>query len=204
MGYILITIGLALCGFGIYILMNSKTVEAVETQTVEIQPVQPEEPTQNTEIQPTPYEQGFAFEKFIVELFDTEYFTIEEWRGDKYHKGRYAESNRYPDLKLSLAAYGKKTPFAVECKWRSAFNGTGILWANDKQIAIYNKFAEEQQLDVFVVIGVGGTSDKPEAVYVVPLRALKHAYATEKYLDSFKRKDANGNFFYNPKNKTLR
>jgi hypothetical protein len=43
------------------------------------------------------------------------------WRSDKYSNGRYAESNRYPDLELKQVNLHQEMDFAVECKWRKQF-----------------------------------------------------------------------------------
>ena len=41
---------------------------------------------------------GDDFEKYIVKKFDSAYFKLKEWAGDKYVDGIYAETTAQPDL----------------------------------------------------------------------------------------------------------
>ena len=43
-------------------------------------------------LQDESYAKGLAFEEFIVKRFDTNFFTVKEWRGDKQVDGVYALS----------------------------------------------------------------------------------------------------------------
>ena len=205
MGYILMIAGVVLFGVGAFILLNNKKqpTEAVQAdanlpESTEAIP----EPTPCVQL--SPKEKGLAFENFVVDHFNKEFFTLKTWQGDKYHNGRYAEANRHPDMVVTFALSDRSFTFAVECKWRSEFKDGSLVWATEEQIGIYNKFAEEQKMDVFVAIGVGGESANPSALYIVPLKALKYPRAKEAYLNTFKREVTNAKFYYNTKEKALR
>ena len=203
MGYILLAIGLALCGAGVFILIQNRSVEVIDKQKVAPR-VASETVREVSDAPLTPKEKGLAFEKFIIDMFDKPYFSIKVWQGDKFHDNKYAEANRHPDLVMSLTAFGKKTPFAVECKWRASLSDGGLNWATEEQIAIYNQFAKDEDLSVFVAIGVGGTPDAPASLYIVPLTKLRYPFAKEEYLEKFKCEYVGRKFFYNRKNKALR
>ena len=91
------------------------------------------------------------------------------------------------------------TKFAVECKYRSKWeingNAPQIEWAEEHNIANYLQFSEERKMDVVIIIGIGGTAEKPEEVYAAPLNALKkYTIARKNYLQQFKLTNTKSNF----------
>ena len=89
------------------------------------------------------------------------------------------------------------TKFAVECKYRTDWELNGktpqIEWAEEYNIENYLQFSEERKMDVVIIIGIGGTAEKPDEVYAAPLHALKKfTYARKKYLEQFRLTDPNG------------
>lgn len=213
MGYALVIIGVLLVGVGAWMVKGLKNATIEEpASTNEFVSEQKdidanlddadENGTENglTESE----EKGRAFEEYVVSHFNKKYFTLKEWRGDKYYDGNYAESNRYPDMEYELSLDGKIISFAVECKWRSKFSNEWITWATEEQADIYRKFEKEKDMPVFVVIGVGGSPSEPEQVYAVPLSVLKLNIAKEDYIRDFLREDMEKNFFLDTENMLLR
>ena len=89
------------------------------------------------------------------------------------------------------------TKFAMECKYRTDWElnrkTPQIEWAEEHNIANYLHFSKERKMDVVIIIGIGGTAEKPEEVYAAPLHALKKfTYARKKYLEQFRLTDPNG------------
>lgn len=151
----------------------------------------------------TAKEKGYQFEQFVVNKFDRRYFTLKEWRSDKGIDGRYAESNKNPDLEFEFHLRTVRKTFAVECKWRQNYYRGGVEWAKKGQVARYNAFATKRQIPVFVIIGVGGTPDDPNDIFVVPLKVLKYPHAKAEYLAKWK-KSGNKNFFFNTQTELLK
>ncbi|MDO4801587.1 MAG: hypothetical protein Q4A15_05435 [Prevotellaceae bacterium] len=198
MGYIVIIAGVLICLVGVWMLNSKQGEEVVAKESkVEVE----NEVDKNTEDigannLSENEEKGRAFEAWCVDHFNRKYFQLKEWRGDKIQNGVYAESNRYPDMEWEFNHKGECHEFAIECKYRSEFHNGAIVWADDENIAIYNEFATNRQMDVFVVIGIGGTADKPERVFCVPLSKLKYGRATEEYLKKFEHRNIDDNFYY--------
>lgn len=200
MGYILLAVGLILAFVGIKMIMSTpdQSKEIAEEKTEISEPSVAPSAIDNNE------QKGLDFEKWVIAHFPKQYYTLKEWRGDKYDNGTYAESTRYPDLELELnLKSGIQETFAIECKWRSNFKNDKIEWASEESIKIYNQFASDRGVAVFVVIGIGGEPSTPETVYAVPLRALKYPTVTRDYLEKFRRKDTNKDFFYKAKDNSL-
>lgn len=138
----------------------------------------------------------------MVSRFDKKYWTINEWRSDKYTDGHYAESNKNPDLELTLKARGQQYKIAVECKYRSHFNDEKLKWSYPDQVKRYKAFAKEKGIPTFIIIGVGGTAANPELVYIVPIQNMPGDEVTSKFLLKYRRKTVGKNFYYDgPSNK---
>ncbi len=232
MGYVLVIIGVLLVGVGAWMVFNSNiainekkyakneqvaeqksTIEKIDTFATNesmsklqrgvgklVENVEKDTDNDLTESE----EKGRVFEEYVVSHFNKKYFTLKEWRSDKYYKGHYAKSNCYPDLEYEFSLDGKVVSFAIECKWRSRFNNEWITWASDEQADFYRKFEKERKMPVFVMIGIGGTPSAPERVYAVPLRVLKLNRAKEDYIREYMRKDTKKKFFLDTENLLLR
>lgn len=204
MGYIIIVIGLIFVVWGIIIIRKPNTSDKVET--VNIETVQAEK--QNVEPKKTKEEidaenkaKGDAFESFVVKHFNKKFFTLQEWRGDKYVDGNYPVSSHFPDLEVSFG-YINET-FAIECKWRKYYYQNAIKWAYDYQIKNYKEYTAKLNIPVFVIIGVGGEPSKPEEVFIIPLSKLESNTISEEELKSYKRKIADKEFFWDFKKNKL-
>ena len=104
MGYILIGVGVILVALGVMVVLKPKqampdtiqqVAEPVVSAIIDPLPEANEQGSDNespTSQQDESYAKGLAFEEFIVKCFDTNFFTVKEWRGDKQVDGVYALS----------------------------------------------------------------------------------------------------------------
>lgn len=139
---------------------------------------------------------GDAFEKYIIHKFDLKYFKIKEWRSDKYTDGIYAESNHFPDFEIQFTLKGKSEIFAIECKWRASYFKNGIEWAEGYQLKNYKQFLKQRNIPVFVTIGVGGTPDKPEELFSIPLNEITNNFLDKPFLNKYRKIKIEDNFYY--------
>ncbi len=193
MGYIVIAIGIAIVVWGIMLLTKQKTIEKPITTS--------EKPGQENEKSVDLDEnkaKGDAFERFVVKNFDKKYFTLQEWRSDKYVDGIYAVSSHFPDLEVifNLESKGVREAFAIECKWRKSFYHESIEWAKDYQLKNYQEYAKKLKIPVFVVIGVGGVPEKPQELFIVPLQKIKSNTISKSDLASYKKGTIDTQFFW--------
>lgn len=118
---------------------------------------------------------GRQFELFIArEMTRTYGAAIQEWTSDKgIDEGIYVASNGNPDF-VFRTALGHI--ISVECKFRSAaFNDKGIekiSWAQDWQAERYQRYARDKDVPVFLAIGFGEDSSKPNSVSLFELNEL--------------------------------
>ncbi len=146
---------------------------------------------------------GLDFEKFVVKKFNTEYYKIKNWAGDKYVEGVYAETTLHPDLNLELKLNGSNYPFAVECKWRSKRDSDFIRFAEQYQLERYQKFERDNGYPVFIVLGIGGKPSSPEELYIIPANHFKKA-VQRKVRFAQLRKSLDKEFFFDAKKSTLK
>jgi len=207
MGYLVIAIGIALVIWGIMLLTNKEKLEKPLTTTEK--PATTTEKTVTTsekphkeKVQSVDFDEnkakGDAFERFVVKNFDKKYFTLQEWRSDKYVEGIYAVSNHFPDLEVifNLKSKGIRESFAIECKWRKSYYQESIEWAKDYQLKNYKDYAEKLKIPVFVVIGVGGEAEKPEELFIVPLQKMKSNIISKSELAHYKKHHTDARFFW--------
>lgn len=156
-------------------------------------------PTENLEKQ-----KGNAFENFIVKKFDLTVFKLMEWRSDKYHEGRYAQTNHYPDMEWELnLAFAKKATFAVECKYRSVYYENGIKICEPYQLNNYRDYAHKHQVPVYILLGVGGEPAAPAELFIIPLQYMNNNYMSERELSTLKKRKTDGTFFYDSQTNQL-
>jgi hypothetical protein len=138
---------------------------------------------------------GDNFEKFIVQKFNQKYFSIKEWAGDKYVKGIYAKTTQQPDLLIEFSLGKEVHVFSVECKWRKNLYKGGIEFSKIDQLERYRAFEKNSSIPVFIAVGVGGESNAPEKLYIIPLRKVDSNFINEDQLLQFEKNIEKGMFY---------
>lgn len=112
---------------------------------------------------------GREFEDHVLELLGVainDKLTLKEWRGDKSLPGIYPEGNSNPDLVLE---YDGKS-FAIECKWRSHLpKDISKELLPPARAALFEKYAKERRMPVFLLLGIGGLPSDPDVLYLSQL-----------------------------------
>jgi hypothetical protein len=142
------------------------------------------------------YDKGYAFEQFIISLFNEKKFVLKKWRCSKKITRWFDFLDAsYPDLEMVFTGR-KKYLFAVECKWQSKFRDGKLFWAKSHQIPKYERFQRKYGIPVFIAIGVGGEPGNPEKLFVTPLQNISGSIEVfEHELMRYERKP-NHRFFY--------
>lgn len=157
-----------------------------------------------TELVDLKQKNGLDFEKFIVRKFDTDFFKVKEWAGDKFVKGVYAETTQHPDLLMEYIAFKKNIKFSVECKWRKNSVNEGIPFSTREQLDRYKDYAKEKNVPVFMAIGLGGKGASPERLFIVPLKDISKPFLFLSELRKFEKRDLKASFYYDYKKNTLK
>lgn len=117
------------------------------------------------------YELGNRFEDHAITLFDPEAFElIHRTPTNEETGGRYVSSMVYPDLRFKEKSTGRK--FWVECKYRAHVGEHWkVEWCTDTQLRHYKRTMHESG-PVFILLGLGGTVDDPELLYLLNLEQI--------------------------------
>lgn len=138
-------------------------------------------------------EKGLAFEKYIVEMFaiNKSFFTLQEWRSDKFHEGVYPASNRNPDLEYTYQAGNFIRRFSVECKYRTKAQNGNVHLMDDTKYKIYEAF-HRTKMPVYIVLGFRGEPGNPAELFLIPFQFVKPEMSHNE-LTKFRK---TGKFFY--------
>jgi hypothetical protein len=152
----------------------------------------------------SPEAKGKRFEEFVVRKFQAEqFYTLKEWRGDKYVDGIYPESNKYPDLELEFTMKDIKRRFAIECKYRSRMNGQNeVEFAYEDQLKRYKQFEAEYGIPVYILLGLEGKPEAPQHLFLIPVSTIYHPVLSEEQLQQY-HKESHSNFYFNLMDNTL-
>lgn len=112
---------------------------------------------------------GYAFEKHVLGLLKKE-FDVVRWMQDG------ASTKEEIDFSPDIVVKNKKTGAVagIECKFRSTHFKGRISWAKEYQLKKYERFKDKAGCPLFIVIGLGGTPEKPGYMYCVPLWQAAH------------------------------
>lgn len=116
---------------------------------------------------------GKRFEEFVVSLcVNKAIFELLSWRGDKTSGEIYAKDSLLPDLLIRHKLEKATVEYFVECKYRSTIPEEGLDIST--QIERYKKMTnDDKNREIFVALGVGGSSSAPESLYIIPVRMIK-------------------------------
>lgn len=190
-----LSIFLVFRSFSRKVKMANEPIQSNERTIIQEEKLSSKE-TFTTEGEELAIKKGKEFEEFVVSKFDTKYFRLIDWRGDKGSNGVYAESNGYPDLLYSFNHKSYENKFAVECKFRQSYSAKGtVTIAQGYQINKYREFGIQNNVKVYIVLGVGGQPIEPSELFIIPLDAVVKTEMHETELKVFLRSSTN-NFFF--------
>jgi hypothetical protein len=149
-------------------------------------------------------DKGHEFEKFVANLFEQkdDYFAISHWTTDHSDKraGIRVESDSNPDFLIRYKP--KNHSFAVECKWRAnlcynpKLRDYVIKWAEPYQIKNYQQYSKQNNIPVFIALGLAGIPSDPEFMFCLPLEEAKYPEIFPSILDKYERVPPDKPFFW--------
>lgn len=145
---------------------------------------------------PEAIKKGNEFETFVVRRFDSDYFTLVEWRSDKCVDDRFPVMSKFPDLEFYYKSNTEEKYFAVECKWREHF-ANGFLKLDKFHIENYKHYESVMAIQTFVIVGIGNTPGNPNQVYIIPLHQIDDHLMNDMSLRPYLRAKPHDNFFLN-------
>lgn len=142
----------------------------------------------------TDVDKGDMFEQYVVDLFNKSHFNVVEWTTDMMRKhNRYVESDSNPDLTMRHKT--TDMVFSVECKFRSNLYKGALSWSNWKQLRRYKSYSFDNEVPLFVVIGLGGSLQCPNRMFCIPIEDMEYPSLYPKIFEEYERNPENM-FFY--------
>jgi hypothetical protein len=122
---------------------------------------------------PRSFIQGEQFEEFVEEkLFPhCRYILIKRTDNYERNRKRFSESTNDPDFLFRCRKTNQE--FCVEAKYRSHLTSGQLDWAKKYQLDRYRKI-DIDNVPVFAIVGLGGTSHKPDRLFLFPVRKIKY------------------------------
>ncbi|MBP2201373.1 hypothetical protein J3E07_000785 [Methanococcus voltae] len=121
------------------------------------------------------FDKGKLFEKYVENiLFPKEYFDLlHKTPNYEQNNSRFVESSLKPDFMFRNKKTGEE--FYVECKFRNELYGSMYKWAKSKdQMDRYRAIEMKENKRVFIAMGLSGTPEAPEYVFLTPLKDIKY------------------------------
>ncbi len=106
------------------------------------------------------HEEGLAFERHVIGLLGRDYKV--KWM----RQATKEEVDFSPDLEVEHVGSGDS--FGIECKYRASTFMGRLSWAKEYQLKKYARYREKTGRPLFIVIGLGGTPERPDYMYCVP------------------------------------
>lgn len=169
------------------------------------EPVTPVMPAPSAAEETEAARNGREFEQWAALRVRRSGLALVDWRSDKFVEGVYAEANLAPDLVVEHRHGQERIRFAIECKWRSKYYRHDELhWGEWKHLHRYRKYAAENDVPVYLLIGIGGTGGEPGEVYLVPLERVAYPWLYHRELQMNDCVRGEGTFTVDPPSRRLR
>lgn len=142
-----------------------------------------------------------VFEAFVVTLFDPILFRHRRPEAERVYAGQVTEAQPGPDLEFVYRNKDVTGRFAIKCLYfPNALQRRWQLLPPD-QLKALRKFGIENEIELYYVLGIGGTPDDPKELYLVPGAEVKGVITSREILKPFAK---SGMVYFNRKEGHLR
>jgi len=107
----------------------------------------------------------------------------------------------YPDFEMEIRS--ENITISLECKWRGDFYNGKFDIVRPQQLEDYKTYQQDRGQPFFIVLGVGGTEEKPHYLYTIPLGELPQTKLDLEQLSDFIQKRTDGLCSYDPNTNRL-
>jgi hypothetical protein len=183
--WIFILIGILLFGGMLIFLAASKSQQGVGKSRK----------SKGRDLEKSTVEQS-QFEAFVVTLFDPLYFSYSRLKASENTRSDIAVREVSPELHFHFHHKEKEHAFAVQCLYVSDVDESDVVIKlfPQEQLQQYRNYQDRHGIDVYYVVGIGGTPDDPREMYLLPAAAVEREVVSRDALRNFNK---SGMFFYN-------
>jgi len=135
-----------------------------------------------------------VFEAFVITLFDPLFFQHRRPKAERIYAGKVSEGESGPDLEFDFKRKETHAQFAIKCLYLKSFGRRELKLSSPRQEQALRDFEEDTEMDLYYVIGIGGTPDDPNELFLVPLDVFRGGFINRERLNPYRK---SGMFFYN-------
>lgn len=135
-----------------------------------------------------------VFEAFVVTLFDPLYFRPRRPKAEHVFAAKVSEGETVPDLEFEFNHKETRMRFAIKCLYYKNRSSRELQLFSAERQQVFREFEEDQKMDLYYILGIGGTPDDPKELYLVPSKAIRSEFIRKEALRPYWK---SGMFFYN-------
>lgn len=186
-GYIYLLIGMLALGGLLIIIADSARRPARKPSKVSPQHAEAEHVVRDFKVQS-------GFESFVVTLFDPLFFRYKRLKNEHVYAGKGQSAEKGPDFVFDFNQKEVEGRFAIKCQYYKNIAKNEVQLFTDERQRLFNQFEAERDMDVYYVLGFGGTPDDPRELFFIPSKDVKGEYITKAALRQYSK---SGMFYYN-------
>lgn len=133
-----------------------------------------------------------VFEAFVITLFDPLYFQYKRPKQQRVYAGDPRLSQAAPDLIFQFRQKDTEVQFAILCRYYKHIAKNEVQLFPPEVRRGLEQFG--QDLELYYVLGFGGSPDDPKELYFVPSGDVNGEYVTKSSLRQYSK---SGMFYYN-------
>ena len=143
-------------------------------------------------------EESARFEKFVITLFDPLYFGAHS-KQKKVEANMAGGTDGSPDPEFEFTHKETGVKFIIESLYIQKLDHTDIQIATSQKLRAYRQLDEDDG-DLFLVLGIEGRPDDPKEIYFIPAKDIEKPFITYPQLQRYRKY---GMFFYHKDHKKL-
>lgn len=135
-----------------------------------------------------------VFEAFVITLFDPLYFRHRRPKAERVLAGKVSEGETVPDLEFEFHQKDVRMRFAIKCVYYKKTGPSELQLFSPERQQAFRTFEEERRMDLYYILGIGGTPDDPKELYLVPAKAVESEFISKAALKPYWK---SGMFYHN-------
>jgi hypothetical protein len=140
------------------------------------------------------------FESYVISLFDPLYFSLKVFSRQRAIAGNGHRDEFLPSMEGEFQNKDLKERFALECLYIPKINSIHLMKFSGGQINRYKEFEQDNDSEVYLIIGLEGDPESPKELYFMRASELREGPVTYTDLKPFRK---HGMFFYSTANQRL-
>lgn len=135
-----------------------------------------------------------GFESFVLTLFDPLFFKYKRLKNEHVYAGKGGTAEKGPDFVIDFQQKDTHARFAIKCQYYGNVAKNEVQLFTAERQRSFRQFEQESDMDVYYVMGFGGSTDDPRELFFLPAKAVKGEYISKTALRQYSK---SGMFYYN-------